>query len=91
MNVGKTVFSQLMFLIPDNGLRKCINRYRGIIHAWRFTCCDQFLVMSYAQFTSCANLRSIETQLTAFYSKLYHAGLKIMPKTALADMNEKKD
>ena len=79
MNVGNTVFSQLM------------SRYRGDFHARRFTCRDQFLVMSYAQFTSSASLRSIEAQLTAFNSKLYHAGLKVMPKSTLADMNEKKD
>ena len=40
---------------------------------------------------SSASLRSIEAQLTAFNSKLYHAGLKVMPKSTLADMNEKKD
>ena len=91
MNVGNTVFSQLMSLIPDYELRKCIDKYRGDFHARRFTCRDQFLVMSYAQLTSSASLRSIEAQLTAFNSKLYHAGLKIMPKSTLADMNEKKD
>ena len=91
MNAGNTVFSQLMSLIPDYELRKCIDRYRGDFHARRFTCRDQFLVMSYAQLTSSASLRSIEAQLTAFNSKLYHAGLKVMPKSTLADMNEKKD
>ena len=91
MNVGNTVFSQLMSLIPDYELRKCIDRYRGDFHARRFTCRDQFLVMSYAQLTSSASLRSIEAQLTAFNSKLYHAGLKVMSKSTLADMNEKKD
>ena len=29
MNAGNTVFSQLMSLIPDYELRKCIDRYRG--------------------------------------------------------------
>ena len=77
MNAGNTVFSQLMSLIPDYELRKCIDRYRGDFHARRFTCRDQFLVMSYAQLTSSASLRSIEAQLTAFNSKLYHAGLSI--------------
>ena len=91
MNAGNTVFSQLMSLIPDYELRKCIDRYRGDFHARRFTCRDQFLVMSYAQLTSSASLPSIEAQLTAFNSKLYHAGLKVMPKSTLADMNEKKD
>ncbi|EFA43118.1 hypothetical protein HMPREF0645_2471 [Hallella bergensis DSM 17361] len=41
--------------------------------------------------TTSASLRSIEAQLTAFNSKLYHAGLKIIPKSTLANMNEKKD
>lgn len=41
--------------------------YRGDFHARRFTCRDQFLVMSYAQLTSSASLRSIEAQLTAYY------------------------
>lgn len=91
MNVGNTVFSQLVSLIPDYELRKCVDRYRGDFHARRCTCRDQFLVMSYAQFTSSASLRSIEAQLTAFNSKLYHAGLKIIPKSTLTDMNEKKD
>ena len=91
MDVGNTVFSQLMFLIPDYELRKCVDRYRGDFHARRFTCRDQFLVMSYAQFTTSASLRSIEVRLTAFNSKLYHAGLKIIPKSTLANMNEKKD
>ena len=38
MNVGNTVFSQLMSLIPDYELRKCIDKYRGDFHARRFTC-----------------------------------------------------
>ena len=29
MNAGNTVISQLMSLIPDYELRKCIDRYRG--------------------------------------------------------------
>ena len=41
MNVGNTVFSQLMSLIPDYELRKCIDRYRGDFHARRFTCRDK--------------------------------------------------
>ncbi|WP_255380618.1 DUF4372 domain-containing protein [Prevotella communis] len=69
MNVGNTVFSQQMSLIPDYEFRKCVDRYRGDFHARRFTCRDQFLVMSYAQFTSSASLRSIEAQLTAFNSR----------------------
>ena len=75
MNVGNTVFSQLMSLIPDYELRKCIDRYRGNFHARRFTCHDQFLVMSYAPFTSSASFRSIEVGdflLLIIALKIYH-------------------
>jgi hypothetical protein len=91
MNSGNTVFYQLRFLIPDYELSKCIDRYRGNFHARRFTYRDQFLVISYAQLTRSASLRSIETQLNVFNTKLYHAGLKVMPKSTLAHMKEKKD
>ncbi|NDV84983.1 IS4 family transposase [Bacteroides sp. 51] len=91
MNQGKTVFAQLMSLIPEHELKKCINRYNGDFHSIKFTCRDQFMVMSFAQFTNRSGLRDIEATLTAFSSKLYHAGLKLMPKSTLAEINEKKD
>lgn len=79
MPTGKTVFSQLMDLVPDYELRKCIDKYQGDHRTKKFTCRDQFKVMSFAQFTGCASLRVIEATLTAFSPKLYHTGLKLMP------------
>lgn len=91
MNQGKTVFAQLMSLIPEYEFKKCVNKYRGDFHSLKFTCRDQFMVMSFAQYTGRSGLRDIEATLTAFSSKLYHAGLKFMPKSTLAEINEKKD
>ena len=64
---------------------------RSDFHALKFTCRDQFRVMSYAQFTDRSSLRDIEATLTAFSAKLYHSGLKFIPKSTLAYMNETKD
>lgn len=91
MNQGKTIFAQLMSLLPEYELKKCINRYNGDFHSIKFTCRDQFMIMSFAQFTDRSGLRDIEATLTAFSSKLYHAGLKFVPKSTLAEINEKKD
>ena len=91
MPIGKTVFSQLMDLVPDYELGKCIDKYQGDYRTKKFTCRDQFRVMSFAQFTGSSSLRVIEATLTAFSPKLYHTGLKLMHKSTLAEFNEKKD
>ncbi|MDR1623532.1 MAG: DUF4372 domain-containing protein [Tannerellaceae bacterium] len=51
MNQGKTVFAQIMSLIPRYEFDKCVKRYNGNRHAIGFKCRDQFMVMSFAQFT----------------------------------------
>ena len=72
-------------------VQKRINFPVPMIHALKFTCRDQFFVMSYAQFTDRSSLRDIEATLTAFSAKLYHSGLKFIPKSTLTYMNETKD
>lgn len=63
MNKGKTIFAQVMSLINTYEFKKCVNRYKGDRHAIKFTCRDQFMVMSFAQFTDRSGLRDIETTL----------------------------
>ena len=62
MNQGKTVFAQIMSLIPRYEFDKCVKRYNGNRHAIEFKCRDQFMVMSFAQFTGQDSLRSIDVQ-----------------------------
>ncbi len=47
MNKGKTIFSQIMSLIPERDFKTCVDRYKGNYRARNFSCKDQFLVMSY--------------------------------------------
>jgi hypothetical protein len=60
MNNGKTIFSQIMSLIPEREFKTCVDRYNGNYRARNFSCKDQFLVMSYAQLTNRGSLRDIE-------------------------------
>lgn len=92
MNKGKTIFSQIMSLIPEREFKICVERYKGNYRTREFTCRDQFLVMSYAQLTNRDSLRDIENCLTALSSKLYHCGISYaVPRNTLAKANEKRD
>ena len=49
MNLGRSVFAQLISFLPDREFRRCVNRYDGD-RRWRgFSCWDQFLCMAFAQ------------------------------------------
>lgn len=80
-----------MSLVNTYEFNKCVNRYKGDRHAIKFTCRDQFMVMSFAQFTDRSGLRDIETTLNLCSPDLYRSGIKAMPKSTLAEANEKKD
>jgi len=45
MNCGKTIFSQLISLLPSNEFCKCVERYGGNYKIKTFSCWDQFLCM----------------------------------------------
>ena len=51
MNLGRTVFSQLISFLPDREFRRCVARYDGDRGSRSFSCWDQFLSMSFAQLT----------------------------------------
>ena len=92
MNKGKTIFSQIMSLIPERDFKACVDRYKGNYRARNFSCKDQFLVMSYAQLTDRDSLRDIENCLSALSNKLYHCGISYaVPRNTLAKANEKRD
>jgi hypothetical protein len=92
MNNGKTIFSQIMSLVPEREFKACVDRYNGNYRARNFSCKDQFLVMSYAQLTNRGSLRDIENCLTALSGRLYHCGISYaVPRNTLAKANEKRN
>jgi len=92
MNVGRTIFSQLIECLPNKEFQKCVARYHGDSH-WRgFSCWDQLLAMSFAQLTYRESLRDIEACLRSMSGKLYHMGLRgKVARSTLADANEIHD
>ena len=92
MNVGCTLFSQLMALLPLHEFRKCVRRYRGDYKVQSFTCLDQFLSMAFAQLTFRESQGDIESCLRAVRTKLYHMGIRgSVSRSTLADANETRD
>ena len=49
------------------------------------------MVMSFAQFTDRSGLRDIETTPNLCSPDLYRSSIRVMPKSTLAEANEKKD
>lgn len=91
MSTKKTIFSQIMSLVSRYEFQKCVDRYKGDWRTRSFTCFDQFKVMSFAQFTDRSGLRDIEMTLGLCGNDLYHAGLCSVPKSTLAEANEKRN
>ncbi len=92
MNMGRTVFAQLMGLLPMYEFRKCVARYRGNYKVRTFSCLDQFLCMAFAQLTYRESLRDIEACLRSVGTKLYHMGIRgKVSRSTLSDANENRD
>ena len=92
MNLGQTVFSQLIEHLPPKEFQKCVARYRGDYYLKSFSCWDQLLAMGFAQLTYRESLRDIEACLRSMQSKLYHMGFRgKVSRSTLADANESRD
>jgi Domain of unknown function (DUF4372)/Transposase DDE domain len=89
---GKYVFTQLFEFLPNYEFDKCVARYKGNYKNKGFTCWIQFLTLSFGQLTNRESLRDIVNCLSAHPQKLYHLGIKFVPrKSTLAEANESRD
>jgi hypothetical protein len=92
VNIGRTVFAQIMDFAPSFHFHQCVDRYNGNYKVKTFTCLDQFLCMAFAQLTYRESLRDIEACLRVAKSKLYHMGLRsTVSRNNLAHANENRD
>src|SRR5438034_3759435 len=76
MNLGQTVFSQLLQHLPHKQFQKCVARYGGDSYVKSLSCWDQFLAMVFAQLTYRESLRDIEACLRSIGGKRYHMGFR---------------
>ena len=86
MNVGKTLFAQVMEYVPWKTFGRLIDRHGGDAGVRILSCADLFRVMAFAQLTWRESLRDNEVCLTANQAKLFHMGMKGVPaRSTLSD------
>jgi transposase len=92
MNVGRTLFAQVMEYVPWKTFGRIINRHSGDSGVRTLGCADLFRVMAFSQLTWRESLRDIEVCLTANQSKLFHMGLSCVPvRSTLSDALNRRD
>lgn len=71
MNVGKTLFAQVMEFVPWKTFSRIIDRHTGNVWVRTLSCADLFRIMVFSQLTWCESLRDIEVCLSSKRMKLF--------------------
>jgi len=92
INQGRTIFAQLLDLLPRRAFENAVQRYGGERRLRSFSCKDQLLCMVFAQLTGRTSLRETVTCLRALGPRCYHCGIRTTPaRSTLAETNERRD
>jgi hypothetical protein len=92
MNVGKTLFAQVMEFVPWKTFGRIIERHKGDAGVRTLGCADLFRIMAFSQLTWRESLRDIEVCLEANQGKLFHMGIATPPaRSTLADALNLRD
>ena len=92
MNKARTVFAQLLGVVPFNHFEHLADKHKANRWTRDFTAWSHFICMAYAQFTRREGLRDLVVCLNSHSTKLYHAGLsQRVSRSTLADANERRD
>jgi hypothetical protein len=92
MNIGKTLFAQVMEYVPWKTFGRIIERYRGDAGVRTLDCADLFRLMAFSQLTWRESLRDIESCLAANQGKLFHMGFRGAPaRSTLSDALNQRD
>lgn len=92
MPFGRTIFVQLMDLIPVHRFRRLVQHYRADKGIRRLSTWAQFQALAFAQLTGRDSLRAIEIGLDSFGRSLYHLGFRHpVARSTLAEANERRD
>lgn len=92
MNTGRTVFAQLLGVVPFSHFEHLVDKYQANRWTRDFTAWSHFICMAYAQLTRREGLRDLVACLNSQSTKLYHSGLRQrVSRSTLADANERRD
>ena len=86
MNLGKTIFTQIMEFVPWTSVNRIVDRYASNAGIRRLSCAEQFRATAFAQLTSRESLRDLVTTLTAHPNKRYGLGLRHAVRSPLWPM-----
>lgn len=89
---GRSLFAQLVELLPRRAFESAVARYQGDRRVRSLSCMDQLLAMIYAQLTGLSSLRETALCLQALGKLRYHCGIRAaVARSSLADANESRD
>jgi hypothetical protein len=93
MNLGRTVFAQLVERLPRRAFDLAAERHRASgRRPLKLSCTDQLLCMIFAQLTGRSSLRETVTCLRAIGPRRYHLGIRHRPaRSTLAEANERRN
>jgi hypothetical protein len=92
MNVGKTLFAQVMEFVPWKTFEHIIERHKGDAGVRTLGCADLFRIMDFSQLGWRESLRDIKVCLEANHTKLFHMGINAPPVSSiLADALNLRD
>jgi uncharacterized MAPEG superfamily protein len=92
MHQGRTVFAQLVELLPRKAFDLAVRRYDAQRQVRAFSCMTQLLCMLFAQITARSSLRETVSCLRALGPRRYHCGIRgTVARSTLADANERRD
>jgi hypothetical protein len=92
MNVGKTLFAQVMEFVPWKTFGRIVTRHKGDWGVRTLNCAELFRILAFSQLTWRESLRDIEACLAANQAKLFHMGLSSAPaRSTLSDALNQRD
>ena len=91
MRYKPTVFNQLFNFIPRHVFEKTVAEHGADRYAKTFKAWQQFLLLLYAQATGKQSLREIVSGLQLHSPRLYHLGLRPVPRSTVSDGMERRD
>ena len=92
MNNERTIFSQLVDLIPRYEFDVCVKRYSNDFSPRKFSFWNHFFAIAFAQLTFRESLKDIEICLSSLGSKTYQMGFgNKVTRSMLADANNQRD
>lgn len=88
MRHQNSVFHQLTKHIPWAVFDRAVAAHGSDYRVRRLRTRDQFLALLYGQFSGASSLREIEDGVRSHEARLYHAGLRRVSRSTLADANQ---